>query len=726
MKKLYFILIFLISFITFPRIADAQFEVWGTSRYGGTNYYGNIFKADATGTMVQTVFSFSGGVDGMYPESGLIRASNGLIYGTTLQGGTNNLGVLFALDPATGNMVNTFSLDGATSGGLPRGDLFEASNGKIYGMTYNGGANNMGTFFEIDPVSFAFTKKADFNGSGNGASPSGSVLMEASNGKLYAVLGQGGASNAGVILEYDLNTSALTKVADFTSPVTGSGAGGRLIETSPGIFYGATESGTPGGFGGIFEFDLGTSVITPKAMFIDSITGYEPKSGLMQASNNKLYGVTYNGGPGWSGTLIEYDIASNTFTNVLDFASLDTGALNTFEAWCIPLEASNGKLYCTSTYGGSGNGSIFTYDFINDTYEVLVDLFSAGSDAPYGQQLLEMPLQITSVWPGDCNYDLVADNYDFLNIGLAWNDAGPVRPGATINWTPQLSNDWSQNFSNGLNLKHADTNGDGNVNGSDSLAILQNYGLSHPFRIGNPAPASIGDFHLVPVSSAVAPGQPVTFNLVAGSTLLPINNLYGIAFRLSFDASLVAPPVSFDFSSSLLGTLNSNLEVLTKNMYGDGYIDIAMTRTDHINAVNVNGSLGTISITAASNITSVTTLEVTPVQVMITTASGNWSGLYPLQDPVLIDPALSGLHNPDGISDLQVFPNPAQDQIRVYWGGYESALVELFDMTGKRIFSKSYEADGAGIDIAAFDNGIYQLSVRTGSESNTRKLVIAR
>ena len=36
---------------------------------------------------------------------------------------------------------------------------------------------------------------------------------------------------------------------------------------------------------------------------------------------------------------------------------------------------------------------------------------------------------IVSVWPGDCNYDLVVNNYDYLEIGIAYLDAGPVRAG---------------------------------------------------------------------------------------------------------------------------------------------------------------------------------------------------------------------------------------------------------------------------------------------------------
>src|SRR6185295_456174 len=76
-----------------------------------------------------------------------------------------------------------------------------------------------------------------------------------------------------------------------------------------------------------------------------------------------------------------------------------------------------------------------------------------------------------SVWPGDCNYDLTVDNTDFLYLGLAWNDTGSIRVGATINYTAQPATDWVNSFSSGVNHKHADTNGDGVVDANDATAV---------------------------------------------------------------------------------------------------------------------------------------------------------------------------------------------------------------------------------------------------------------
>ena len=61
----------------------------------------------------------------------------------------------------------------------------QASDGKLYGMTTNGGSSGYGVIFSFDPSSSTYTKLKDFDNT-NGANPYGS-LMQASDGKLYGM-----------------------------------------------------------------------------------------------------------------------------------------------------------------------------------------------------------------------------------------------------------------------------------------------------------------------------------------------------------------------------------------------------------------------------------------------------------------------------------------------------------------------------------------------------------
>ena len=66
----------------------------------------------------------------------------------TYQGGANNFGTLFSFDPATNTQVKLIDFNTA-QGTNPTGSLIQASNGKLYGMTYGGGSGNYGVIFPL-------------------------------------------------------------------------------------------------------------------------------------------------------------------------------------------------------------------------------------------------------------------------------------------------------------------------------------------------------------------------------------------------------------------------------------------------------------------------------------------------------------------------------------------------------------------------------------------------
>ena len=84
-----------------------------------------------------------------------------------------------------------------------------------------GGVYNDGVIFQFDISSNTIHKLYDFNYL-NGAYPGGS-LFQASNGKLYGMTGAGGLDSAGVIFSYDISTSTYTKLRDLNRAI-GDGA----------------------------------------------------------------------------------------------------------------------------------------------------------------------------------------------------------------------------------------------------------------------------------------------------------------------------------------------------------------------------------------------------------------------------------------------------------------------------------------------------------------------
>ncbi len=353
---LYVILIFTFSLSSFTCFAQNLTELWGMT-YSGGNGGGVIFKTDGNGNNLQYM-PFVIENPGQYPNSGLCQASNGKLYGMTMQGGANGDGVLFEYDPITNTYNKKLDFAGTTNGRSPLGSVMQASNGKLYGMTMYGGANDFGVLFEYDPITATYTKKLDFDWATNGSNPNGS-LLQASNGKLYGMTSGGGANGGGTLFEYDPITATYTKKLDFDLETNGFSPNGSLLQASNGKLYGMTLGGGANNMGVLFEYDPATNNYTKKLDFAGATNGNYPCPSLIQASNGKLYGMTLIGGANDFGVLFEYDPTTATYTKKLDFAGTSNGSNPNGSL----LQASNGKLYGMTSDGGANNGGIlFEYN----------------------------------------------------------------------------------------------------------------------------------------------------------------------------------------------------------------------------------------------------------------------------------------------------------------------------------------------------------------------------
>src|SRR5207244_3230416 len=102
----------------------------------------------------------------------------------TGNGGKNSAGVLFSFDPV-GSVYDTLYHFSSSSGYHPHGTPFQAADGKIYGMTYDGGSKNMGVLFCYDPIAKTYTKLFEFDNA-RGQRPEGS-LIQGTDGRLYGM-----------------------------------------------------------------------------------------------------------------------------------------------------------------------------------------------------------------------------------------------------------------------------------------------------------------------------------------------------------------------------------------------------------------------------------------------------------------------------------------------------------------------------------------------------------
>jgi uncharacterized repeat protein (TIGR03803 family) len=162
---------------------------------------GAVYKITAAGvpTLLHT---FAGGAsDGATPKNGVIQSSDpNFFYGTTAQGGKQNVGTVFRITnkPGKPQLLHSF----ASGYGVPRG-LEEAPDLNFYGE-----ANTCkpckdsgdGSLFEIEitpKVKFSIVHKFGGQLKDDGYGPD-SVLSN-TNGNLYGVTYQGGMYNDGVV-----------------------------------------------------------------------------------------------------------------------------------------------------------------------------------------------------------------------------------------------------------------------------------------------------------------------------------------------------------------------------------------------------------------------------------------------------------------------------------------------------------------------------------------------
>jgi uncharacterized repeat protein (TIGR03803 family) len=131
--------------------AGVDGTIYGTTVYGGIGGCfvgcGSVFKLDKKGD-VTTLYSFTGGEDGIYPYAGVVPDASGNLYGTTSQGGTGGFGTVFKVD-ADGVETVLYNFAGGTDGSYPYAGVILDSSGNIYGTTLYGGASGYGTVFEL-------------------------------------------------------------------------------------------------------------------------------------------------------------------------------------------------------------------------------------------------------------------------------------------------------------------------------------------------------------------------------------------------------------------------------------------------------------------------------------------------------------------------------------------------------------------------------------------------
>jgi uncharacterized repeat protein (TIGR03803 family) len=330
-------------------VRDQEGNFYGTTQADGSSGNGTVFKLNGKG-VEKVLHEFAGGSDGSSPQAGLVRDSQGNLYGTTASGGTGGTGTVFKISKA-GQYSVLYSFAGGNDGAVPQAPLFYLS-GELYGTTAQGGTSELGTAFQVNATSGGETWSYSFAGGSDGANPHAG-LIAGSSVNLYGTTSSGGTSNAGTV--FQITTGGVeTVLYSFAGGTDGTDPEAGLIFDSNNNLYGTTNSGGAAGDGTVFV--LGTnnkeSVLYS---FAGGNDGKNPKAGLVINTNGTLFGTTSAGGKLGFGVVFKVTSADKE-TVLYTFKGKADGA----NPVATLIQDSAGNLYGTASQGGSlQHGTVF-------------------------------------------------------------------------------------------------------------------------------------------------------------------------------------------------------------------------------------------------------------------------------------------------------------------------------------------------------------------------------
>ncbi len=401
-------------------VADPQGNLYGTTLVGGAYDQGTIYEltsppgggAPWTNTLLYS-FCPQGPpcADGNGPQTGVIRDTNGNLYGTTLSGGSRfNEGTVFELSPPQGGhgpwtetvLYEFCANDNCVDGNQPLGGLTFDSHGNLYGTTTEGGPHGQGVVFELSPsgggqwtysILYGFCAQ---QGCTDGRTPQyGSLVFDAA-GNLYGATMGGGSQNFGTVFELTHSGGSWTETVlhsfcSVTNCTDGVEPVGGVVLDSHNNIYGVTPGGGTQNSGVAYELSQsgGSWTQTILQNFCSSCSyGYHPQQTMILDANGNLYGNTYQGGALMKGVAFELSpIGGGQWTETVLYNFCSVGA-------CLDGEYPYGPMLFDAQgnlFGVTGDGGLYggatAYELSPHLTPTSTTLTSAPNPSAYGQMV---------------------------------------------------------------------------------------------------------------------------------------------------------------------------------------------------------------------------------------------------------------------------------------------------------------------------------------------------
>lgn len=384
---------------------QAQVYMYGTTSEGGANNLGTIYRVDQNGQNFEKVFDFSSSTGGT-PFSGLTLAENGKLYGFTTtdgqivnSGATLAMGSFYEFDPVTENLtVIEYIDDKSVIGNTFNNSPTKAPGNLLYiASETNGLGSTDGVLssYDVSSQNFAVLDTFDFNF----GQPKSKLLL-ASDGDLYVTTSNGGANSEGAVVKFDVSGGVLSVLhssdwAELTPGDYSNVQNNELFEASNGALYGSS-------FGGGINLSLGMLYTINK-----DGTGYQNIYSMSAGVSDE--GFRPQGG------FVEHNGFLYSTTTQEDVENVNSGTIYTINLsnnthdfiYTLDLEGAhprgtftvspNGRFYISCNGGAINSGGIMEYNPLNGTPTNMHSLTSANGIKPMNNALAIVDFNALSV-----------------------------------------------------------------------------------------------------------------------------------------------------------------------------------------------------------------------------------------------------------------------------------------------------------------------------------------
>ncbi|MGZ5245207.1 MAG: T9SS type A sorting domain-containing protein, partial [Bacteroidia bacterium] len=350
---------------------------------------------------------------------------------------------------------------------------------------------------------------------------------------------------------------------------------------------------------------------------------------------------------------------------------------------------------------------------------------------------IKITVDTTCVWPGDANLDKTADYLDILDIALGYSTTGIPRTNSSTNWKPQLSKDWNNTSSSGINYKHLDTNGDSIIDANDTFAVAKNYGKIH---LKNEEPQLAGNPNDPPLyfqfdKKYYLAGDTVKAALYVGSADKQVNNIYGLGLKHFFaNTYMVNETYNFSWNCEMLCGAKDNFQ-LYRQFNDNGTGEGSIIRTDKLTTSKPYGKVADVEFILKDSTYSYpsggTNISIDILKSRLIDINGNEIPVYTKSDAVKVYRTQEDVvgfeeNTSERSGHIKIYPNPANSVLNIISSKEKFTEIAVFNALGKTVMTSSEKSTNATLNIQNLSPGIYFVMVKFNNTYSRHKLIISR